>query len=243
MKQISENKKQAISYLLGDMPEPARDGFEERLFLDEDLSFLLDAAENDLVDEYVRGELSAEQIKKFEQNFLLAESRCEKLHVATILQAKVFAEQSAAVAAVPQVSVWERLLEIFRVPRLAWAGGLAAIALSFLIGGFWLFRQAENNQVAEVGDENQNLSIEPVKQPTIETLPNSNTPQNIEQKSANANEKPKPSPSPTPETVLPKSVKQPIVFGFTLFAADAKRRTYDLGCTVRCANDSSARRA
>lgn len=209
MEQLSENKKQAISYLLGDLSDTERDGFEERIFLDEDLGFLLDAAENDLIDEYLRGELSSEQVKKFEQNFLLAESRREKLQVANVLQAKVFNEKPAA----PQVSVWERLSEIFRVPRLVWAGGLTAIFLFILIGGWWFVRNTEINQVAEVKDENQNISIELDKKPPLETLLNSNTPPNIEQKPTNAAEKPKPSPT----TVLPKEVKQPpTVFGFTL---------------------------
>lgn len=216
MEHISENKKQVISYLLGDLPDAERDRFEERLFLDEDLSFSLDAAENDLVDEYIRGELSGEQVVKFEQNFLLAKSRCEKLQVATILQAKVFDEKSVAVAAAPPTSAWERLSEIFRVPRLGWASGLAAIALFVLIGGFWLLRSRENNQLVKVGNVNQNLSIEPSKQMTIEISPNSNTSQNVEQKSANANEKPKPPPTPSPEIGAPKPPKPPTIYAFNL---------------------------
>jgi hypothetical protein len=212
MEQISENKKRAVSYLLGDLPEKERDEFEERLFLDADLSFFLDATENDLVDEYVRGELSAEQIKKFEENLLLADSRREKLQIASVLQEKVFNKKSAVVAAVPQVSVWERLSAIFRVPRLVWAGGLVTVILFLLIGGFWLSRQTENNQVVADFDKNQNLSIEPVRKPTVENFPNINAPQNIKQKLTNTNENPKPSPA----TVLPKNTKQPTVFGFTL---------------------------
>ncbi len=216
MEQISENKKQAISYLLGDMPDAERDGFEERLFLDEDLSFSLDAAENDLVDEYVRGELSGEEVIKFERNFTLAASRREKLQAAKVLQAKLFDEKSAAIVAAPQVSIWERLSGIFGVPRLAWAGSLAVIILFFLIGGFWLLRNTQDKQFAEVGSENQNVLIESNKQPTIETLPNANTAQNTEQKPANANEQIKPKLSPPPESVAPKIVKQPTVYAFTL---------------------------
>lgn len=101
MERVSENKKQAVGYLLGDLPDAERDRFEERLFLDEDLSLSLDAAENDLVDEYLRGELSGEQVVKFERNFTLAESRPEKLQIASVLQTKVFNEKPAAFAAAP----------------------------------------------------------------------------------------------------------------------------------------------
>ena len=105
---------------------------------------------------------------------------------------------------------------MFVVPRLVWAGGLAAIALFVVAGGVWLLRQTENNQIVKVGSENQNTSITPTAQPTIEISPNSNTPPNIEPKTANVNGKPKPSPAPSPETIAPKPSKQPTLFAFNL---------------------------
>jgi hypothetical protein len=216
MEQVSENKKQAVGYLLGDLPESERDAFEERLFLDEDLSLSLDAAENDLVDEYLRGELSSERVVKFERNFLLAESRREKVQTAKILQAKLFDEKSVTAVAAPQISFWERLSAIFRVPHFALASGLTAIALFVLIGGFWLLKNRENNQIVQIGNENQNVSITPITQPTIENLPNANVSPNVEQKTSNANEKLKPSPTPSPETIVPKTSKQPTLFAFNL---------------------------
>lgn len=216
MEQTSDNKKQAVGYLLGDLPENERDAFEERLFLDEDLSLSLDAAENDLVDEYLRGELSGEQLVKFERNFTLAESRREKLQIANVLHSKVFNEKAAVVAVAPPISVWERLSKMFVVPRLVWAGGLAAVALFIVAGGVWLSWQTENNQIVKVGNENQNSSIVPIAQPTIANTPNSNTPPNIEQKPAKVNGKPKPSPTPSTEIIAPKPSKQPTLFAFNL---------------------------
>ncbi len=216
MEQVADNKKQAVSYLLGDLPESERDEFEERLFLDEDLSFLLDAAENDLVDEYLRGELSGEQVVKFERNFMLPESRREKVQTAKILRTKLFDEKSVAVAAAPPISFLKRWSAIFRVPRFALASGLATVVLFALVGGFWLLRNRENKEIVRVGNENQNVSIEPNKQPTIEISPNVNVSQNVEPKPANINGKPKPSPTPSPETRAPKPSKPSAIFAFNL---------------------------
>ncbi len=219
MKKTSEINKQAVGYLLGEMPDAERDGFEEQLFLDENLSFTLDEAESDLIDEYLRGELSAEQRSKFERNFLISESRREKLQAAKILQEKLFTEQKTEIAA-PPISVWDRLSQIFRAPNFALAGGLAAIILFALIGVFWSLLSTKPDQIVTIGNNNQNISIEPINQPTIVNPPNTNaspkpelTPANVGEKPSNVNAKPKPSPTITPENI-PQS--QTAVFGFTL---------------------------
>ena len=46
------------SYLLGDMPEAVRTEFADRYFIDEDLFDELLDVEYELLDEYVRGQLS-----------------------------------------------------------------------------------------------------------------------------------------------------------------------------------------
>ena len=210
MKKILENEKQTIDYLLGDMAEADRDWFEERLFIDEDLSLALDAAENDLVDEYLRGELNAEQKQKFESNFLISERRREKLRAAEILRREIFSEKSVSAAA-PQVSFREKIKAIFALPNLAWAGGLAAILLFFLVGGILFLQQDKNPQIA-VANDNQNNLIEPVENKSEENLPNinvgiSNSNINLNSASNAADNRQNPKISPLPDENRQKEIK------------------------------------
>jgi hypothetical protein len=197
MKETLETEKQTIDYLLGDMAEAERDRFEERLFLEEDLSFLLDAAENDLIDEYVRGELTTAQRQKFEKNFLISERRRERLLAAEILQRELFAEKPVIVKE-PQVSFWEKLRAVFGLPNLAFAGGLAAIALFLLAGGILFLRQDNRQYIANTNDYPNN-SVEPIGEisPPFSPVTNAvaanlNTKSNSAGNSTNKPEKPKP---------------------------------------------------
>ncbi len=228
MNKVLENEKQFFDYLLGDMTTAARDRFEERLFLEEDLSFALDAAENDLIDEYARGELSETQKRKFEKNFLVSGRRREKLLAAEILQRELFAEKPVSAAA-PQVSFWEKLKAGFALPNLVWAGGLAAIALFLLAGGLLFLRQDDSQYVANA-DDYPNNSVEPTREISPLLLPNINTnfPESNADNPANKPEKPKPASSPKikpqnetkPEKrqpPTPAQVPQPSrIFAFTL---------------------------
>lgn len=208
MRELRENEKQTIDYLLGAMNEARRDEFEERLFLDEDLSFAVEAAEKDLIDEYLRGELDFEEKRKFESNFLITDSRRDKLRVAEVLNRKLFAEKETA--AVSEKSLWEKLRSLFAVPNLALAGGAAAIILFLILGGIWLSRRDNNQQIAS--GNNQNSIIEkretppPTVQPMAENPNNSNAnaqinrANNLSNKVTNSNEKPAPNANRQKET-------------------------------------------
>lgn len=65
----------ARAYLLGELPEGEARAFEERALADAGLRDEVDAAEKDLIDEYVRGELSPPERGRFERLFLASERR------------------------------------------------------------------------------------------------------------------------------------------------------------------------
>lgn len=157
MKENLNNEKLAISYALGEMTETERDEFEERLFTDENLSLSLDAAENDLIDEYLKNELAPKEKQLFEQRFLISERRREKLLAAEILQRQYFADSSQLVES-PKLSIWQGFKNIFAVPRLMWAGSLAMLLL-VLLGGIWLLsRRTNDRDVASIENTNQLLA-------------------------------------------------------------------------------------
>ncbi len=225
MKKLAENSEKAVQYLFGELGGAERDAIEERLFTDEEFSLFLDAVENDLIDEYVRGEMNFVEKQRFEEKYLISERRREKVRVANILEQKVFVEkaENITVAAVPKISVWQTLADVFRIPNLVWAGGLAAILLMILLGG-WLFLQQTRPTQEVVKEQNSNLPLElptpeiaPPDSPTIQNETNGNKPSDIEKKSSA--EKPSPTKSEPqkpqkPDTISPKP--QPRVFAFTL---------------------------
>lgn len=155
MKEKLENKKKAIRYLYGELAAAERDGFEERLFADEGFSLFLDDVENDLIDEYIRGELEFEKKRKFESKYLTSDSRYERVALARTLQNELFKEETV-VSATENPNNWKSITGFFRVPNLALAGGFAVILLLILLGGFWILNQSDKSEnIAGADDSNQ----------------------------------------------------------------------------------------
>jgi methionine-rich copper-binding protein CopC len=177
--QTLENKQKAVSYLLGELPEADRDSLEERLFIDEDFSQFVNDVENDLIDEYVRGELSADEKLKFENAFLKNETRREKIRAAQILQTKLFNEtpEKEFAASETKVSFWETLSGFFRLPNFALASGLAVILL-ILFGAVWFLTRENKLDDRVKNPENIN---QPEVLPTPKTSPPENLPENTQQ--------------------------------------------------------------
>ncbi len=113
-------------YLLGPMTEEEMTQVEERYFSDPDLFARLEAVEEDLVDDYVRGNLSGAERGRFEQSYLNSPQRQEKVRFARLLQ-QYLAEQEARapeVAKRARAPMWLPM----RFP-------LAAAAAIVLVGG------------------------------------------------------------------------------------------------------------
>lgn len=77
----------AISrYLLHELTETEQEEIERRYFSDPEYLALLEAVEGDLIDAYVRRDLSQAQRLRFEQYFLCTRARRERLRMAEALQ-------------------------------------------------------------------------------------------------------------------------------------------------------------
>lgn len=83
-----------MRYLLGDVSEPERKRIEESI-ADAPAREAMTAAENDLIDSYVCGELSEKQRWQFEQHFLNSAEKREQLDVARLLMDPVLRQQIA----------------------------------------------------------------------------------------------------------------------------------------------------
>ena len=69
------DKQELRSYLLGTLPNPGQRELEERLFTDPDLYQELPIAEDELIDQYVAGELASLERQQFESHFLITVER------------------------------------------------------------------------------------------------------------------------------------------------------------------------
>jgi hypothetical protein len=72
-------------FLLGDLPEAEQARLHEACFLDAALQARVLAAEDDLIDAYVRGELAQEERVRFEQRFASTPEQRQRLEFARML--------------------------------------------------------------------------------------------------------------------------------------------------------------
>ncbi len=133
-------------YLLGELPEEQQIEIEDRAFSDQEFLASITAVENDLIDEYVRGQMSENDRRRFEQRFLVSESRRKRVGFARALtrvmaETRVTERETPTVVAAPVVS-WRDALAAF-IHGLHPAGklALAAAMLLILIGGAWLITE------------------------------------------------------------------------------------------------------
>ncbi len=175
----ASNETEAIRYLLGELTEAEQARLEERFFHDSELSELLSETEDDLIDQYVREELSGRERERFERHFLVSERRREKVEFARALLQAEKAAASEDINSERPLSWWHAMLAALRAPRPALSYSLAAAALLFLLGGLWLFsemrqlrrevaqmaaergaRERQNDQLREQTREQRQLSDE-----------------------------------------------------------------------------------
>jgi hypothetical protein len=144
------DENEMIRYLLGAVPDAEAERLDELSVVDDEFANVLSAAENDLVDSYVRGELSGEILKRFNEHYLASPRRRQKVRFAQSLAAfgnepalgvaAAAIEPAAAVQAggqgeSPGTPWWRALL----APRLEW--GFAALAVFFIVIGGYLVKE------------------------------------------------------------------------------------------------------
>jgi hypothetical protein len=124
----------ARHYLLGQLSEAEQEALEKLSFSDDERWEEIRAAENRLVDDYVRGQLPHAERTQFERHYLDSPPHRERVAVARMLLAK------ADAANAPAPSRWEGFLMMLRAPQLAWGVALAVL-LVMLIGGTRLLQE------------------------------------------------------------------------------------------------------
>jgi hypothetical protein len=127
-------------YLLGALSEEEQVQVEDRAFADAGYLGAVEAAEADLIDAYVGGELSPANRRQFESRFFLSPQRRSKVEFARAL-ARVAEESAIAPVTVERPSAWQAFLEMLRAwnPAMQFAAGMAVLLL--VAGASWLVIQ------------------------------------------------------------------------------------------------------
>ena len=147
------NEKLISRYLLGELSEEQQVEIEDRAFADKEYLASITAVENDLIDEYVRHELSEADRRKFESRFLASAERRKRVEFAKALSRVPIAEKTV----VHQWSWREPLYAFLSALNPAARFAFAAAMLILLAGGAWLLTTTLRlrSQLTQLQAENQ----------------------------------------------------------------------------------------
>lgn len=137
------NDERTTAYLLEELTELEAKQFEEQCFAQAEWPEVeLESAEEDLIQAYIKNELSPERRKRFEENYLVTEARKERL-----LLARSFLLVACTGSHQPPRSWWQRLAEWLKPQRVTprwmiprFASVAVAIGLVAMLA-FWSFRE------------------------------------------------------------------------------------------------------
>ena len=149
-----------VKYLLGNLTEEEQVRVEDRAFADRDFMSTLNAAEADLIDDYVKGELTPADRRAFESRFLTSPQRRSKVEFAQAL-ARVTAEAEPVAFRVPQQpTTWLGWLNPIRAwnPSMRFAGALGAVIC--VAGGSWLVIENASMRSRVLALETQRRDLE-----------------------------------------------------------------------------------
>ena len=122
-------------YLLGKLAGEEREAFEHRLFTEDELIEEIRSVEDELIDDYVIGDLSVDEAAMFEKNFLITDERRQKLRLGKAF--RTYAQKARAVPSKPSPGPlnWRQLFS----SSLVRAAAFAAVILIVTVGVWRIF--------------------------------------------------------------------------------------------------------
>lgn len=148
MQNVGDKDEMMVRYLLGELSAEERQNVEEQYFQDDRLFEEFLAAEGELIDDYVQGELPEEVRGKFEAQFLSTPQGRRKVELSRALTSAMLeepkqvtaaqAEAEAGTQAEARPSWWQSLWQRVRGRNMVWQLSFAALALFLVLGVAWL---------------------------------------------------------------------------------------------------------
>ena len=157
MRSQRSNETWQVKYLLGNLTEEEQVQVEDRAFADGDYLSALEATEADLIDAYVRGELSQSDRRSFELRFLTSPERRRKVEFARAL-ATITSESKTQESRAAGRPFFMRAFWGWN-PVVQFAAGMAALIC--IAGGAWLVSEnaAIRSRVAALEAERRDFEV------------------------------------------------------------------------------------
>jgi hypothetical protein len=140
LKEKLNSDRTIVRYLLGESSPQEQTRIEERYFSEPNFLEQVVAVETDLIDAYVRHELTTNERERFENYFLVSHDRRERVEIAEALltrlaEAPVSSPAPATEAPLPR----HPFFALLRPEGLALRFALAGAVLAAVVSGLWLF--------------------------------------------------------------------------------------------------------
>lgn len=147
---------QRTRFLLGGVTEAERERLEAEFFADDDAFQQMIAAEDDLIDAYARGELTASERRQFEQRFMNSSAGRERVCFA---RAFVATAPQTAPAVTPVTTPTPGFFASIFGNTAGLRVAFAALAIAGLVGFPWLLveRSRLNRELAGLREQNTRL--------------------------------------------------------------------------------------
>lgn len=161
MAQEIDQQEIAKRYLLGKLSEAERERFEEQYFVDDSEFEQLEIAEDELIEQYVREELSADETRQFEK-LLVSPGISERVEVARLIAKKTVPVSrvvtTPAFVPVQPVSVgwWERFFGSALRPAFAMSVILMLLTTIGLVF-VWTKLRSESQRLAQEQQQREQL--------------------------------------------------------------------------------------
>lgn len=142
MKQNSKNEKALRAYLLGDLTSQEQEEMDGWLLSVDEAYDLLIAAEDELIDDSLNGDLTAHELDRLNSYFLVSEERQRKLQFSRTFRRFVHSTNRPK----PSSSFWKSIAAFFQIHR-ALAYSTSALILLMMAGNVWFIFRTANLQL------------------------------------------------------------------------------------------------
>lgn len=211
---MNELEQTMTRYLLGELSESEQSALEEKYFTDPQIFNEVLKTESELVDGYVRDQLSTEVRERFEQSYMLHPRRRERVKFAEALATsldQIEASGTRAEQSPLPVSRWQKLLASLRGQGPTLRFSIALATLLVMLGGVWIFIESRRQQQSELAqtqaahETQQRREREPSQQPADEGKRAEELAAEQERAERSTQQIPQPTPTP-PLNSAPRSV-------------------------------------
>ena len=165
------NDDKITRYFLGELSTDEAEHFDRECFSDSTFAELVFVVEDELIDRYVRNELSDADRERFEQFYLTTVARRSRVAMATRLNLTMNSATSEKAKPFESHSIWQRLTPNRAFTRYAFA----TLTLALVVIAVWLLIRNSNKE--QVAQTNPPINVaSPVNSPTPSSSPSPASP-------------------------------------------------------------------